>query len=131
VPPSVIKTRLIQAGNAAAAARDGEWDRDYWRGIDTEGRLHTVRTLGYRDHDWHAAHQAVVKAELVQAVGRARSICEHGIPVVVLTDEELGLPLRILAAPQPNKTADPVDMMVLRAMRELSDKILLSSGAGS
>ncbi len=37
----------------------------------------------------HAVHQSVVSPELIQSVGRGRAICEHGIPVVVVTTEDL------------------------------------------
>jgi hypothetical protein len=93
VPPSVIARRLIALGNVEAAARDGKWATDWWSGRDQSGRRHTIKTLNYCDHDWYAAHRAVVAAELKQAIGRARSICDHGIPVIVLTTEDLGLTL--------------------------------------
>lgn len=93
VSPAVVKQRLLQAGRTAAAARDGEWEADWWSGLTVSGKRRTVRTLAYRDHEWHAAHQAIVAAELAQAVGRGRSICEHGIPVIVMSTENLGLTL--------------------------------------
>ena len=93
VPQSVIRTRLIAAGNVEVAAREPKWERDYWSGVDRDGRRHTVRSLAYTDHDWHQAHRAVVAAELIQAAGRGRGICDNGIPVVVVTTEELGFPL--------------------------------------
>lgn len=93
VPPEAIQARLLRLGRVDAATRDGEWVRDYWTGRDERGRLVTVRGWGYRDRDWHAAYRAIVAAELVQAVGRGRSICEHGIPVVVVSNEPLGHPL--------------------------------------
>jgi len=93
VPPTAVRTRLIQRGLAQAAARDGEWKRDYWSGVTTSGKRVTVQTLAYRDHDWHHAHRAIVHAELLQAIGRGRGICPNGIPVVVVSNEPLGLPL--------------------------------------
>jgi len=93
VPPEVVRTRLIAAGKIDAAARDGGWGPDYWSAVDRTGRRHTVRSLGYTDHDWHAAHRAVVAAELRQAIGRGRAVCEHGMPVVVVSTEELGCEL--------------------------------------
>lgn len=93
VPPTAVKLRLIQTGRAAAATREGEWDRDYWSGVTTTGKRRTIQGLGYRDHDWHAAHRAIVRSELVQAVGRGRGICPTGLPVWVFSNEELGLPL--------------------------------------
>jgi len=93
VPPNVIKTRLIQTGRPLAAARDGEWVQDYWSGVTETSKRGTVRTSAYRDHDWHQAHRSMVRAELLQAVGRGRGICPNGLPVVVLSNEDLGLPL--------------------------------------
>ena len=110
VPPAAVGTRLIQAGNAPAAARDGRWERDCWSGLDTAGRRHTVATAAYRDHDWHAAHQAVVHAELIQAIGRGRSILESGIPVVVLSNENLGFPV------YPNPL-EPMPEMAVQALQ--------------
>ncbi len=93
VPPTAIRSRLIQRGWVAAAARDGEWERDYWSGLTTSGRRVTVRALAYRDRDWHLAHQSLVRSELLQAVGRGRAICPDGVPVIVLSGEDLGLPI--------------------------------------
>lgn len=90
VPAGAIRTRLLTTGRIGAATRDGDWDRDYWAGITMSGDRVTVMSRGYRDHDWHAGHRAIVAAELQQAIGRGRGICEHGIPVVVVTTEELG-----------------------------------------
>lgn len=93
VPPSAVRTRLIASGRISTAAQEPRWERDYWSGVDTAGKRHTVQARGYIDHDWHDAHQSIVRAELLQAVGRARGICEHGIPAVVVSTEEIGLPL--------------------------------------
>ena len=118
VPPSAVRTRLIQAGNTAAAARDGEWERDYWTGTDATGRRHTIKTAGYRDHDWHQAHRAIVRAELLQAVGRGRGILEAGLPVMVISNENLGLPLcEIDVHPLPDGA-----IAVLDAMKRLSEQ---------
>jgi len=49
--------------------------------------------LGYQDPDWQRAHRSLVRAAIIQAVGRARAIREFGCDVVVLSNEETGLPL--------------------------------------
>ncbi len=116
VPPSVVKSRLIQTGRAAASARDGEWEPDYWSGVTTTGKRRTIRTLAYRDHDWHAAHRSIVRSELIQAVGRGRGICPNGVPVVVLSNEPLGFPLLDCDIEPLSETA----ISVLRALRHLS-----------
>ncbi|MFH1919713.1 MAG: DUF3854 domain-containing protein [Planctomycetota bacterium] len=113
VPPPAVKVRLIQAGNPAAAARDGEWGPDWWSGIDATGRRHTIRGLAYCDRDWHAAHQALVRAELIQAVGRGRIVCEVGVPVVVLSNENLGLPIaEIEVDPLPAGAQEAIHALV-------------------
>lgn len=109
VPPSAIRTRLIQSSWAAAAARDGRWEKDWWSGIDTTGKRHTVAAAAYRDHDWHNAHLAMVHAELLQAIGRGRTVCENGIPVVVLSNENLGLFVHPkCVAPMPDRAVEGV-----------------------
>lgn len=113
VPPTVIKSRLIQTGRSAAAARDGEWGLDYWSGITTRGKRQTIRTLAYRDHDWHSAHQAIVGSELLQAVGRGRGICPNGLPVLVLSNEPLGLPLAEI-------DIEPLGETAVRVLKEVA-----------
>jgi DNA-binding MarR family transcriptional regulator len=49
--------------------------------------------LGYQDPDWQRAHRSLVPAAINQAVGRARPIREFGCDVVVLSNEDAGLPL--------------------------------------
>lgn len=96
VPPSAVKNRLIQLGMIEAACRSAdwiEWGRDYWSGVTTSGRRLTVQGTGYRDRDWQAAYRAIVASELQQSIGRGRGICENGIPVIVLSNEPLELPL--------------------------------------
>ena len=116
VPPSVVKSRLIQTGRAAASARDGEWEPDYWSGVTTTGKRRTIRTLAYRDHDWYAAHRSIVRSELIQAVGRGRGICPNGVPVVVLSNEPLGFPLLDCDIEPLSETA----ISVLKAIWHLS-----------
>jgi hypothetical protein len=96
VPPSAVKTRLVQQGKIQAAKRPEEWISwgwDFWAGFTLSGRCQVVRCSGYRDHDWHAAYRAIVASELIQAIGRGRAILDNGIPVICLSNEPLGLPL--------------------------------------
>ena len=48
---------------------------------------------GYAEHDWQMAAESITLAATRQAVGRARGICADGIPVVVVSTEQLGLPV--------------------------------------
>ena len=125
VPPSAIKNRLIQIGRVAAAGRDatwkdGEgWGTDYWSAITTEGKRMTVPYLAYRDHDWYSAHRAIVRAELIQAIGRGRGICPNGVPVIVLSNEPLDLPILNSVGVQP---VSGTAISILQAVRQLSDQ---------
>lgn len=91
---SVVKSRMLRRPDFQEAAnRDGGWGPIEWTGNDTTGDERTVKGLGYRDPAWAEAHRLIVHAELRQAVGRGRSILETGMPVVVVTTENLGLAL--------------------------------------
>jgi len=116
VPESAVRARLIRTGNHRAANRPGRWEADYWSGIDLDGRRHTVRGVGYRDWDWWRAHRAIVRAELVQAVGRGRTILPSGTPVIVVSNEPLGLPL----AATNVRPLSRAEAEALAAVRELT-----------
>lgn len=123
VPPEVVKARLLQLGHTKAAERDGKWvGKDYWSAITPTGRRRIIRTMGYRDWDWHQAAHAIVNAELQQAIGRARIICEDGIPVIVISCERLGIPVAdFFLEPMGNS-----EFFALQAIEELS--ALFSTG---
>jgi hypothetical protein len=92
VPPYAIRRHLLRLGKLRAAARNKEetaWGWDWWSALTVSGRRLTVRTQHYCDHDWHAAYCALVRSELVQAVGRGRGLLPSGIPVIVVTTENL------------------------------------------
>lgn len=93
IPPQGIQNRLIQLGmGVSAKISDDEagWCKDYWSGKLATGQRKTVKTLHYKNHDWHSAYCDMVVAELKQAIGRARPILVKGIPVYLVTTEELG-----------------------------------------
>lgn len=117
VPPSAVKSRLIQTGRVLASTRDGQWEPDYWSGVTTAGKRVTVRTLAYRDHDWHFAHRAIVRSELIQSVGRGRGLLETGIPVVVLSNECLEFPILDVTEFEP---LPENQILALKAIFELS-----------
>jgi hypothetical protein len=95
VKPSDIRHHLFRLGNVKAATRsieEAKWDHDYWSGITCGRRRRTVHCKHYADHDWHAAHCSLVRSELVQAIGRGRGILREGIPVYVVSNENLAPP---------------------------------------
>jgi len=114
VPPAVVRARLQAIGLDAAAQRTeqaAEWTRDYWSAVTVSGRRRTVRTLAYRDHDWHHAYRSLVHAELIQCIGRARAILPEGIPAIVISSEPLGFPVLDLEKPLTESQQEILDAM--------------------
>jgi hypothetical protein len=92
--PGSIRRRLVVQGDIdAASLPDGTWDDGTWDATTVAGESVTLRSRGYTHPEWRAAHQAMVRAALRQAIGRARAGLVEGIPCVVLSDEPLGLPV--------------------------------------
>jgi hypothetical protein len=122
VPPAAIKYRLLQRDKAEAAARSPEWvswEKDWWSGRTVSGSRRTVQTLAYRDRDWHAAYAQIVRSELRQCVGRARSIRLGGIPAVVITTDELGFRL----IDEDVYVVRDAEQRLLEAIAKLSDLV--------
>lgn len=91
VPPDAIAAYLLQIGDVAAACREPDWIPIRWEGHTESGEPITVPTKGYADEAWRRAQRDLVRASLVQAIGRGRGILENGCEVIVLTNEECGL----------------------------------------
>jgi hypothetical protein len=92
VPPEAIRLHLLQLGKVNAARlrhAEAEWSWDYWLAVTVTGKRRAVATKHYADRDWHAAYLSLVRSALVQAVGRGRGLLPEGIPVVVVTTENL------------------------------------------
>ena len=99
VPPSAVREGLIQIGQVNDAVLDGDWGLVNWKGKTMEGDLLTVSGRGYRNPFWNKVHQMLVKNALLQAVGRGRGVRNGGVPVVVVSNELLDLPLLAFTAP--------------------------------
>jgi len=112
---SVIKKRLIQIGKSAASIRDGQWGPAYWSGLTPTGRRQTIRGLGYADWDWNSAHKEIVAAEILQSAGRGRAILENGLPVFLVTNEEIGIQISDLQLQPLTET----DVRALKAIASL------------
>jgi len=92
VGSEAVRLHLLRLGNRRAALLNREeagWGRDYWSGVTESGKRVSVKTWHYADHDWHAAYCSLVCGELVQAVGRGRGILREGIPVYLVSTENL------------------------------------------
>ena len=93
VPPSGVRQALIQIGDVDAAGTDGKWRPHAWNGFKSAGQEVEIYGLGYRHPSWDRMHQLLVRSSLLQAVGRGRGVLEGGVPVVVVSNEHLGVPV--------------------------------------
>jgi hypothetical protein len=91
VPQSAIADYLVQTRQLSAASVEPEWGEFHWHGLTESGESVTVSGSGYYDARWQRAHQDLVRAALVQAIGRGRGILADGCEVIVLSTEECGL----------------------------------------
>lgn len=93
VPTIEVIQQLLQTRQDDAARQIPEWGPVRWDGRTESGQAIRVNGRGYYDPIWRQAHQSLVRANLVQAIGRGRGILESGCEVVVVTTEECGLPI--------------------------------------
>lgn len=116
VPPDDVAIHLIQIGEIGAACRDVTWGPLKWETRTEAGQTVVITGSGYADPVWRRGHQNLVRATLVQAIGRGRGILEDGCEVVVLSTEECGLPISDGKPTVLNKSA----AMILTRLKELS-----------
>lgn len=100
LPPGAIQDSLIRRGRLEALSQDGRWEPRLWEAETVSGDKRVIRGVGYAEPSWRRAHEDLVQAALLQAVGRARSYQESGIPVILFSNE----PLRLPAEDEKNQT---------------------------
>lgn len=93
VPPAAVREGLIQISKTEEAGRDGGWTAKTWEGKATDGQALHVQRLGYSNPSWDHVHGLIVRNTLIQAIGRGRGVREGGVPVIVISNEPLSLPL--------------------------------------
>ncbi|MCG6158333.1 hypothetical protein [Rubinisphaera margarita] len=91
VPATTVIEYLIRIGEWDAACAASEWGEIYWHAETTDGEDLKLSGRGYYDPLWMTAHRAIVRANVVQAIGRGRGILKDGCDVIVLSSEECGL----------------------------------------
>lgn len=88
-----IRDHLITVMGKTRAARltekEADWHLEIWEGISESGHIIPVQTPRYRNEDWHSAYCAITKKQIWQAAGRGRSILPEGIPVYIVTTEDI------------------------------------------
>jgi hypothetical protein len=116
VGADAVREHLIRLGKMKAAClkREGMgWEWDEWYGSSESGQKVTVRTQHYSNRDWHLAYCSLVRSELVQAVGRGRGVLPEGIPVYVVTTENLAPPnYDAEATSEPDDAKGPSDIPI-------------------
>ena len=116
VPPRAVAEYLVQVDEVGAACRQPQWGVVYWRGETESGEPVKVKSSGYRDEAWRRAHRDLVRARIVQAVGRGRGILKTGCEVIVLSNEECGLVISDVGMEALNGGS----AKVLEALRQLT-----------
>ena len=91
LPPKAVRDGLIRLGRVDAASKDGTHGEIEWEGVTVKGALARHRGLGYGEPSWSEMQDTLVKEALLQAVGRGRGVTDKGVPVVVVSNEPLGL----------------------------------------
>jgi hypothetical protein len=120
--PMAIRERLLMLGlDDAATMPDPVWGDIHWQADTTEGGTVTVPGRGYHHPEWRRAHRSICQAQLLQAMGRARSIIPEGVPCLVVADEPTGAavdtrPIQTL----PNAVQRVVDLIGRLGERQLS-----------
>ena len=100
---------LIQIGDLeAAAVEEPGWESYRWTSKTVSGEPVAVESRRYAHPAWQRAYQAIGRAKLLQAVGRGRAACQSGFRVVVISKEELGLPITDNASKPMNATETEV-----------------------
>jgi hypothetical protein len=115
VPPSAVRNLLLSFDKIEAA----KWDSDFvsfsWTGKNEKGHLVGVIGKKYSNSDWEWANSILVKETLRQSIGRARSITQEAIPVVLVSNEPLDLILSANKFIEINDKEDSTLQLVLTA----------------
>lgn len=120
-----VRERLVNRGQFEAARRDGKWGVRHWEASTTDGRTIVVEGKGYLDPDWHAAHCSIGRAGNLQGAGRGRSVTDKGIPVWIISDEPMGVPVDDSYNPVSSVVREVVE--AVRAIRDGGDGTSLFS----
>lgn len=94
VGTAAVRAHLTVSGEIEAAAiEDPGWGPLVWLGRSEAGEGVRVASKNYAHPAWRAATNDIVRASLIQAIGRGRGLLSTGIEVVALSCDECGLPI--------------------------------------
>ena len=89
--PVTVRQQLLLLGlDDAATIPAPVWGDRHWQATSINGGTVTVPGRGYHHPDWHRAHQASCRSQLLQAMGRSRAVMPDGVPCLVVADEPTG-----------------------------------------
>ena len=89
--PVAVRERLLLLGeDEAATVTAPVWGEIHWQADSTQGGQVTVPGRGFHCPTWRRAHRSLCQAQLLQAMGRARSVLEGGKACLVVGDEPTG-----------------------------------------
>lgn len=91
--PNAVRDRLVQWGELDALKAGSSWEQYEWIGTNEDGESVVVQARRYSNPVWQEAYESLTLSVLHQCVGRGRGLNEDGIPVLVLSNEPLGLRL--------------------------------------
>ena len=83
---TTLNTELIRLGDNEAATQDGGWEEYEWE--SRNGVI--VRSKRHAHPVWDMVYKHQTHAHIKQAIGRGRTNLPEGIPVYLVTREELG-----------------------------------------
>lgn len=121
-PPSEVRRALVRRGQLEAANARATWGTVERRATGAAGELVTYGGRGYAERQWADAADGITRAAVRQAVGRARAICPDGVPVVLVSTENAGLPVRPAdELPILDERADAVRAAIVRISETVSE----------
>lgn len=91
LPPSALRDGLIRSGRVDAASVDGRFGTVEWEAETVGGKIVRCTGSGYGEPSWADMQKWLVAEALLQAAGRGRGVTDQGVPVVVVSNEPLGL----------------------------------------
>jgi hypothetical protein len=120
VPPVAVRDGLLRLGRMEAAAGDGDFGTVRWEGRTVAGKMVWNDGRGYGDPSWAEMQNLLVREALLQAVGRGRGVISGGVPVVVVSNEPLGLPLADNPLDPVTDTQDETYRLVVRLTAQIA-----------
>lgn len=125
VPASAIRDVLIRLGRFEDAKLNGGFSSLIWEAKTTAGNLVQVTGLGYFNPSWAEIHCLLVRETLIQAVGRGRGVTDKAVPVLVVSNESLGLPVADRPLPLLDDSEDEtLQLTVMLTDTNAKDNIL-------